>query len=99
MQRAIAALALVSTAVLIVPALAVGVPRPAGVPSSVEAAQHTQPSKPLTRKQKSEQCFLRCWDACWGLHCVERCRCGCAAGQDEKPSYCAKLIWGLRPFG
>jgi hypothetical protein len=99
MRLGIAGLALICTGVLVMPASAIVVPRPDAPASAVETVQQKPQSKPASKKQKGEQCFLRCWDACWGLHCVERCRCGCAASADEKPPYCANLVWGLRPFG
>jgi hypothetical protein len=99
MRLSIAGLALICTGVLVIPASAVSGPRPDSPASTVVAVQEKPLSKPLSKSEKSEKCFLRCWDACWGLHCVERCRCGCAASADEKPRYCANLVWGLRPFG
>ena len=96
MRLVLAALALVCTAVLIVPASAVSVPRSYSLTSMIETAQQKPQSKPLSKKQKREQCFVRCWHSCWGLHCVERCRCRCS---DEKRDYCAKLTWGPMPMG
>jgi hypothetical protein len=95
MRLVLAALALACIALLIVPASAVSVSRPHSLASTVETVQQKPQSKPLPGKQKHEQCFIRCWNSCWGLNCVERCRCRCS---DEKPNYCAKLIWGLRPI-
>ena len=96
MRPLLAALALVCTALLIVPASAVSVSRSDSLASMVETVQQTPQSKPLSEKQKHEECFLRCWNSCWGLSCVERCRCRCS---DEKPDYCGKFIfWGLRPI-
>jgi hypothetical protein len=95
MRLVLAALALVCTALLIVPATALGIPGPNSPASSVETVQQTPQSKSLSKRQKAEHCFVGCWHSCWGLHCVERCRCRCS---EEKPNYCGKLIWGLRPF-
>jgi hypothetical protein len=93
MSPRLAALALVCTALLIVPASAISVPRSHSLASMVETVQQESQSKPSPGKPKREQCFNRCWNSCWGFYCVERCRCSCA---DEKPDYCAKLSWGLR---
>ena len=95
MKLAIAAVALVCTTVVTEPASAVRAPRSDSLASMVETAQLNPQSKARSEKQKREQCFVRCWNSCWGFHCVERCRCRCS---DEKPDYCAKLIWGLRFF-
>ena len=92
MRPHLAALALVCSALLIVPASAVSVPRSDSLASMVETVQQ-ESEKPSPEKQKTEKCFNRCRNSCWGLYCVERCRCSCA---DEKPDYCAKLKWGLR---
>ena len=89
MRPHLAALALVCSALLIVPASAVSVPSSDSLASMVETVQQ----EPSPEKQKPAQCFDRCWNSCWGFYCVERCRCSCA---DEKPDYCAKLSWGLR---
>jgi hypothetical protein len=87
-----AALVLVYTAVLIVPASAASVPGSYRLASMVDTAQQKPQSKSLSKKQKREECFVRCWHSCWGLHCVARCRCRCS---DDKPDNCAKVIWGM----
>ena len=96
MKLILAAVALVCTAAIIVSASAASLPRSHSLASTIETAQQKPQSKPPSEKQKRERCFVRCWHSCWGFHCVERCRCRCS---DEKPDYCAKLIWGLRPIG
>jgi hypothetical protein len=96
MKLILAAVALVCTAAVIVSASAASLPRSHSLASMIETAQQKPQSKPPSEKQKRERCFVRCWHSCWGFHCVERCRCRCS---DEKPDYCAKLIWGLRPIG
>ena len=90
MKLVVAAVALVSAAV-IVPASAVSAPR-----SHIETVQLKPKSKPPSEKRESERCFVLCWHSCWGLQCVERCRCECSHGKSD---YCAKLSWGLRPKG
>jgi hypothetical protein len=92
MRLVLAVPALVCTAVLIVPASAVSVPRSHSLASMVETVQQKPQSKPSSKKQKRRECFVRCWNSCWGLHCVERCRCRCS---DEKPDYCTKLMGGF----
>jgi len=96
MKLVLAAVALVCTAVVTVPASAVEVRSSHHLASMVETVQQKPHSKPPSEKQKRERCFARCWHSCWGFHCVERCRCRCS---DAKPDYCPKLIWGLRPIG
>jgi hypothetical protein len=95
MKLVLTAVALICTTAVIVPASAVSLPRSYNPASLVGIAQQKPPSKPTSEKQRGERCFGRCWHSCWGFHCVERCRCRCT---DEKPDYCAKLIWGLRVF-
>ena len=80
MRLVLVTAALVGAAALIVPASAV---------STVEIVQQKLQAKSLSEKKKRERCFVRCWNSCWGLYCVERCRCRCS---NAKPDYCAKLI-------
>jgi hypothetical protein len=92
MKLTLAVVALLCISAVIGPASAVSVPRSHDLASLVETIQQKPQFKSTSEKQNSEQCFVRCWNSCWGFHCVERCRCRCSG---EKPDYCAKLIWGL----
>jgi hypothetical protein len=96
MKLVLAAVGLVCISVVSVPASAGSVPGSHSVASMVETVQQEPQSRPSSEKQKRKRCFVRCWNSCWGFHCVERCRCQCS---DEKPDYCARLIWGLRFIG
>lgn len=95
MRLFLAVVALVSTAVAVVPASALSVPTSHGLASMLETIQEKPQSEPVSGKHKHKQCFVGCWNSCWGLYCADRCQCRCS---DEKPDYCRKVKWGLRFF-
>jgi hypothetical protein len=93
MRLFLAAVALISITAVVRSASAVSVPTSHGHVPMVETVQQKPEPEAVSEREKREQCFVGCWNSCWGLYCADRCQCRCA---DARPDYCAKIIWGLR---